>query len=291
MNSDKYYDYTNAHPIDLKKDGCELDKWNESYGKATFAKHPKGFLVFLPPSKLNLCDEYKDADPYSVEERIDNAFHKRRIDCTLEMINEAIKSIDGTPRILDIGCGEGHITGIIKQTLPETEVSALDYSISAVEYATEHFPDCDFIVGDAYNAPYTENYFDIVVCNNLWEHVPGTLDLLNSITKVLKPNGFVIISTPSRYRLGNLARVLVGKKAQLISKHHVTEYSVGQVKEQLKFGGYEVTKSYSRPEVKSGLVAKIMNKLFKSIITMTGSHHLLETTIFYLAKNVDNKSE
>ena len=114
--------------------------------------------------------------------------------------------------------------------------------------------------------------------------MPGPLDLLTSISRVLKPNGWVIISTPSRYRLGNLARAFIGRKINLISKHHVTEYTVGQVHEQLSFGGYTVEKTYSTRDNYQGLVAEIMRLIFSTMIALTASHHILESTIFYLAR-------
>ena len=169
MQLKKYYDHHHSRFIELEQDGCNLNAWKQNYGQALFAKHPKGFLVFLPPDELDVCDEYSKFDPYTVKN--EDEFHKRRIDCTLEMIKEAINKIEGVPRILDLGCGQGHITSMIRKAFSDAEVSGLDYSISAIEYATDHYSGIDFIVGNAYEAPYSENYFDIVVCNNLWEHV------------------------------------------------------------------------------------------------------------------------
>ena len=247
MNISKYFDYKNNRPIDSDKDGCNLSDWKQLHDKASFARHPKGFSVFLPPHELEACDEYSELDPYTVETNIENDFHRRRIECTLQMIEEAGNSIQDTPRILDLGCGQGHITHEMLQTFPDAEISGLDYSVSAIEYAVDHFPEIDFAVGNAYECPYTGNYFDIVICNNLWEHVPDPLVLLNRITGILKPTGFVVISTPSRYRLGNLVRVLRGRPVAFMSPHHVTEYSVGQVVEQLKYGGYQVNKVFAKP--------------------------------------------
>jgi len=88
-----------------------------------------------------------------------------------------------------LGCGQGHITHAMYQTRKSSEISGLDYSLSAVEYAHSHFPNIDFIVGDAYDAPYSEEYFDVVVCNNLWEHVPDPLFLLSKVKRLLKPRG------------------------------------------------------------------------------------------------------
>lgn len=284
MNNYKYYCYKHSRPIDLDKDGCNLDDWKNLYGKALFAQHSKGFLVFLPPHELEICNEYKESDPYTVEVNIESDFHKRRMECTLEMIKEAIKGIQNRPKILDLGCGQGHITCKICQAFPEAEVSGLDYALSAIEYAANHFSGIDFVVGNAYKCPYANNYFDIIVCNNLWEHVSDPLFLLSRIASIIKPGGFLIISTPSRYRLGNLVRVLLGRSVKFMSEHHVTEYSVGQILEQLRYGGFQVIKSFSKPIATCGVSKKIIKMLFSVLVSLTGSHHQLESTIFYLAR-------
>ena len=116
-------------------------------------------------------------------------------------------------------------------------MSGLDYSVSAIKYANSNFKDIDFITGNAYNPPYSKDYFDVVIVNNLWEHVPDPLHLLSKISTIIKTNGYLIISTPRRYRTDNLERILLGKPIRTIFKHHDTEYYVGKFIGQLRFGG------------------------------------------------------
>jgi SAM-dependent methyltransferase len=152
----KYYDYTNNRPLDLESDGCDLVQWDHLYGDYRFARHPKGFCIFLPPDKLHASDEYADSDPYTVEQNIGSEFHKRRIELTVDLVREAVCLQQNTPQILDLGCGQGHITEKIRQALSGIKVTGLDYSVSAIEYAHEHFPEIDFSVGDAYESPYAK---------------------------------------------------------------------------------------------------------------------------------------
>jgi ubiquinone/menaquinone biosynthesis C-methylase UbiE len=180
------------------------------------------------------------------------------------------------------GSSQGHITAKIKQSHPGAEISALDYSVTAIQYAIEHFTEIDFAVGNAYDSPYQQSYFDVIVCNNLYEHVPDPIRLLTEIKRILKPNGFLIISTPSRYRLSNLIRVIIGKPVALMSKHHITEYSVGQVVEQLKFLEFRAVNISSEPIAATSLGFKLAHFVLSSLIKMTGSHHQIESTVFYL---------
>jgi len=142
-------------------------------------------------------------------------------------------------------------------------------------------------VGNAYDCPYATNYFDLVICNNLWEHVPDPLHLLSRIAKILKTDGCIIISTPSRYRLSNLLNVLRGKPVNFISKHHVTEYSVGQVIEQLRYGGFGISKIFSKPIKMWSIKTRVAKSILSGIVLLFGSHHQLESTVFYLARRAE----
>ena len=284
MQEAKYYDYTNSRPLNLRSDGCDLAEWNRLCGESRFARHPKGFKIFLPPGRLTSSDEYAHSDPYTVEQNIESEFHRRRIELTCDLLQRAVSSVQGTPRILDLGCGQGHITQAMHQTLDTAEFSGLDYSVSAIEYAHDHFEGIDFSVADAYDAPYSRGYFDVVVCNNLWEHVPDPLHLLSRVAQCVNSSGYIIVSTSSRYRLGNLPRILRGKPVAFMSAHHVTEYTVGQVIEQLRYGSFQVETILSRPISNRTLKGRVVQKLLAAWISLVHSHHRLESTVFYLAK-------
>ncbi|MDD8020942.1 MAG: methyltransferase domain-containing protein [Acidobacteriota bacterium] len=284
----KYYDRSRNRFLS-EADGCKYEDWGKS-DDFSFAIHPKGFKVFLSPSQIEKSDEYSEDDPYTVEENIDSEFHKRRVDATIYLLKLALDESISSPKILDMGCGEGYITAEIQKTFLDAEISGLDYSISAINYAVENFPGIDFCVADAHNPPYCDNYFDVVVLNNLWEHIPDPLVLLKGISRILKDRGYLILSTPSRYHLSNLLNVLRGRQAVFMSNHHVTEYSVGQVIEQLRWGGIEVKKVYSKPicnrskGIKSMIAYQVILPILRTYLKMINSHHSLESTVFFLAE-------
>lgn len=293
LPSDKYYDWHKQRLLQ-SEDGCSFGEWVERSNDHAFAFHPAGFLIFLPPEEIFESDEYAVSDPYTVDQNISSAFHRRRFRCTLELLQIALGNAAASPRILDLGCGEGFITAEMRETFPKAKVSGLDYSLTAIECAHKRFPGIDFVVGNAYNPPYAPGYFDVVVCNNLWEHVPDPSRLLAAIRLVIKPGGYVIISTPSRYRLNNLLKVVLGKPVCFMSKLHVTEYTVGQVKELLHYGKFRCEKAYSEPVSKQTgrpvdmLAYKLIMPLLRMFLRVTGSHHSLESTVFYLGRKIDD---
>lgn len=286
--NDCYYDWNNRLPVST--DAAEpFSQWmHETHPASRFALHPDGFFVFLPPDRLSDADEYLDGDPYRVSSNFETPFQRHRVQMTRALVRKGLGSAT-TPRILDVACGEGHLTAAIRQEFPQASISAFDTSLSAIRRACRTYPGIDFAVADACAPPYRPDYFDCVVCNNIWEHVPDPLLLLRNIRRSLRPQGCLIISTPSRYRLNNLLRVLTGRPVVLASSYHVTEYSVGQVCEQLRYGGFQVEAIEGRmtwpqtPGVKSA-AQYAAGRLLETLARAFGSHHHLGQTAFYLAR-------
>ena len=143
----------------------------------------------------------------------------------------------------------------------------------------------------SHNLPYAKDYYDIIICNNIWEHVPDPLNMLKEMKRVLKKGGHLIISTPSRYRIENILRRLIGKPVKFMSNKHITEYSVGQVIEQLKHNGFKTIKIYSKKNYKiEGIKSRIIYGFIKSIlkslvVCLKLSPHMLESTCYFLAIN------
>jgi len=155
QNPPQYYDPTLKRMIDLESDGCEFSEWEQLSGERLFARHPDGFKIFLKHDRITDSDEYAESDPYKVEESIDGAFHSRRFELTIEMIKSVVASGTKQPRILDIGCGEGHITEEIRLKIPGSNVTGLDYSVSAIKYMATSMSLCVTTFGSMFLIPCT----------------------------------------------------------------------------------------------------------------------------------------
>ncbi|MCH8853186.1 MAG: methyltransferase domain-containing protein [Planctomycetes bacterium] len=261
----------------------------ETTARAHFWIHPDGFPVFLSGSELRASDEYANGDPYAVGADLESAFQRRRRDVTIQLISENCRS---RAYVLDVGCGEGHITEEIRRVDGVRLVCGLDYSLSAIATAARGSPDIEYCVADAHQLSYSDEFFDVVVCNNLWEHVADPLALLREVGRVVKPRGHVIISTPSRFRFGNILNVLRGRPPELMSRHHITEYTVGQVREQLTSGGFDLVNISSpviRPKadgVMSFIAYRVLKPILATYLRRIESEHSLESTVFFVARKV-----
>ncbi len=51
------------------------------------------------------------------------------------------------------------------------------------------------------NIPYDNEYFDLVICNHVLEHVEDDLKGMSEIYRVLKKGGFAILQVPISYKM------------------------------------------------------------------------------------------
>jgi len=245
-------------------------------------------LIFIDKSDLNNFDEYKGGDPYNVNENLYGPFQKRRFNLITKLIKKYSETHD---KILDIGCGEGQLTNYIKKELDSKNVFGCDYSFSAIKEAKKNNPQIYFCVADALKLPYRKSTFDVILCANLFEHVESPAILVKNCYNILNNNGLLIISTPSRYRFGNLIRVITGRNIKFMSNHHITEYTVGQVKEITKKYNfkylYHTSEIIIPQEIKYNFVFVLLfipKMIFNIFLRIVNSHHNLESTVFYVFK-------
>lgn len=283
-----FYSVKENREIALHKDACSLRDWFQNKSRreeSLCAVHEKGFPVFLSPSEIERQDAYKNEDPYHVEDNLHGPFHQGRLKETLSLLKLCHLSSEPAA-LLDIGCGEAFFTAEISRQFPALKIHGIDCSIAAIERACQRVPLGHFAVADAYEIPYSDQCFDVILCNNLWEHVPDPLRLLTSLSRVLKSKGYLIISTPSRYRFPNLLNLVRRKPITFMSKFHVTEYSVGQICEQLKFGGYKILK-VSSPDIMKHYCSwesRLLFEFAKAVVSLMNPRHVLEPTAFFLAQ-------
>lgn len=98
-------------------------------------------------------------------------------------------------KVLDLGCGNGRLFSELEKI--EVEYIGIDFSEKLIQIAKEKFPQAKFLVGDALNLPFGDNFFDKVYTFAVFHHIPSTelrIQFLNEIFRVLKPGGLLILS-------------------------------------------------------------------------------------------------
>lgn len=105
----------------------------------------------------------------------------------------ALLDLNGSERILDVGCGEGKITAQIAYRVPRGSVVGVDPSRDMISFAQGHFgpatlPNLRFLVADARRLPF-KNEFDLVVSFNALHWIPEQQPALSSIRSTLVSGG------------------------------------------------------------------------------------------------------
>ncbi|TMM11798.1 MAG: class I SAM-dependent methyltransferase [Actinobacteria bacterium] len=97
-----------------------------------------------------------------------------------------VRGLAPCDRALDIGCGDGRLTGELRCA----RVSAADVSAVALERARRRLPEADVVqLHPDEPLPLPDSAFDLVLCANTLEHVWDVQLLLSEARRVLQPRG------------------------------------------------------------------------------------------------------
>ncbi len=104
----------------------------------------------------------------------------------------ALLQLNGSERVLDVGCGDGKVTAEIAKRVPQGAVIGVDPSIEMIKFAQSHWDtsrdsNLQFQVGDARRLPFREE-FDVVVSFNALHWIPEQEQALVSIRGAMKTN-------------------------------------------------------------------------------------------------------
>ncbi|MEM7769426.1 MAG: methyltransferase domain-containing protein [Cyanobacteria bacterium P01_A01_bin.37] len=111
-----------------------------------------------------------------------------------------IDHVKGHPRrILDLGCGTGSTTLLLKKAYPNAEVIGLDLSpfmlVIADQKAQQANLSVEFCQGNAEATGFSDESFDLVTASLLFHETPPAIaqNILYDCFRLLKPGGEVII--------------------------------------------------------------------------------------------------
>ena len=115
------------------------------------------------------------------------------------------KALSGIPenfsgKLLEVPVGTGILTMPVYRTLPNAEITCLDYSPDMMEQAREkaerlNLTNVSFQQGDAGALPYEDGTFDIVPSLNGFHAFPDKEAAYREVFRVLKPGGVLHFAT------------------------------------------------------------------------------------------------
>lgn len=112
--------------------------------------------------------------------------------------------------MLDLGCGDGTISVMLKESLSAKEVYGVEIAPDAVYSAQQKGVKVFEADLDNGGLPFLEAFFDVVYCGEVIEHVFNPAHLLAEVYTVLKPNGVCVLTTPNLAGWSNRLALLFG---------------------------------------------------------------------------------
>jgi len=125
-------------------------------------------------------------------------------------ILEIVARNKGAKKFLDIGCGDGSLTMLIKEVLKAEEVYGIELSTEGVIVSKEKGIRCIQLDIDGANLPYPDDFFDFVFGGEVIEHLFNPDHLLEEIYRVLKRGGSAVFTLPNLASFWNRILLLLG---------------------------------------------------------------------------------
>lgn len=164
----------------------------------------------------------------------------------IQRYEHAMKCVKGM--ILDVGCGLGYGSGMLHGV--SNSIIAFDISDTALSYAKRNYPGPMYVRADAQAFPFKDTSFDTVVALEIIEHVNSSIHLLREIHRVLKNEGFLILSTPNIAHLRNRLECALFKKNLIAGEpenpYHKHEYTPEELSRSLESTGFKIEEKWGQ---------------------------------------------
>ncbi len=139
-------------------------------------------------------------------------------------------------RLLDLGCGTGQFLAEMGR-YPSWKLAGVEPNTEAADFARRALG-LDVHPGDLFSARFPDHHFDVVTMWDVLEHLYEPVSTLREIGRVLKPDGVLILRTPSLDSWD--ARVFGRYWAGLDSPRHLAVYSRRTIEKLLARAGFTV---------------------------------------------------
>lgn len=121
-----------------------------------------------------------------------------------------ISNSNSPSRLLDIGSGAGVGAELIAKSAGITHVFCIDLSVPALQEVRKRGFSPLIASAEGFKLPFPDGTFDIVVLDEVIEHLVDTDSIMTEIHRVLTKDGQLLISTPNLAAWFNRLALLLG---------------------------------------------------------------------------------
>jgi 2-polyprenyl-3-methyl-5-hydroxy-6-metoxy-1,4-benzoquinol methylase len=141
-----------------------------------------------------------------------------------ERVSRRLRADRRILRVLDAGCGNGSLAARVAAL--GFDVTGFDTSSSGIDQARQAFPDVRFELVSGYEDLRRLGQFDACMCVEVIEHLYDPRLFTRRIFEVLRPGGWLIVSTPYHGYVKNLALAVTG----MMDRHYTALWDGGHIK-------------------------------------------------------------
>jgi len=147
-------------------------------------------------------------------------------------------------RVLDIGCFDGTIAELVQRN---NKVVGIDIAPKAVALARKNGVNAHVFNFEEDLLPTSFGKFDLVIAGEIIEHVFDTGGFIRKISRILVPNGELVLTTPNLVGLGSRLGFMFGKTPWMIENGiegiksgHIRYFTKETLTELLHTNGFKV---------------------------------------------------
>ena len=160
-------------------------------------------------------------------------------------VAEGARQVAAPVRLLDVGCWDGESTARYGAALAEGGAGAV--TLAGIEVfpepaaaATRRGIEVTALDLEREGWPYPAGHFDVVVCNQVLEHLKNIWRPLDELARVTRADGTLLVSVPNLASLHNRALLALGRQPTSIRivGPHVRGYALHDFLALLQRGGH-----------------------------------------------------
>jgi 2-polyprenyl-3-methyl-5-hydroxy-6-metoxy-1,4-benzoquinol methylase len=146
--------------------------------------------------------------------------------------------------VLEIGCGEGNTLLELKRQgkakfIVGVDIVDLNQSVKLDRFILANI--------ETDSIDLSDNYFDIIICADVLEHLVNPWSVLEKIKKFLKPDGIIIASIPNIREFDTLRSIIIRGdfkyvESGVLDKTHLRFFCKKNIIELFERSGYKVEK-------------------------------------------------
>lgn len=198
--------------------------------------------------------------------------------------------------LLDVGAGFGRYTSLFRGY---RQIVLLDYSISQLEFARQHYGDDGFlyVAANVYQMPFAPGVFDAAVMIRVLHHMQDPPRALSSIRTVMRQHGVFLLEFANKCNLKAIARWLLRRQAwnpfdlqpvEFVDLNY--DFHPRYVRETLVGAGFEPGRTLTVSHFRLGLLKHLaptgLLVAMDSLAQLTGSLWQVTPSVFVRNKAV-----